>query len=856
MTTETTRYTLGDRIDLVGVAGRSSRHLVLRNAISRFIAAAKPPTPLSLNEISAVDEALYGRVVRFEGRLLEISNRGRESLLYVQSQGQVFNVIWERDPENALDIPLGTKLQITGVYLVQYDLQETNELVVRVRSANEIVVLESPSWWTAQRALAATVILAASVLFVLLWVTALKRRVKRQTSQIRTQLEKEAFLQARHLDIVENASDFIYTLDLAGRFTSYNPAGQRLTGHHADDMLGTYLRDHIATEDVEQLVHLFKLDHEQDATASFQARFKHKDGHLIWTETSARIMSQQGEPTGFLAITRDIGQRKELEAQLRAARDTAEANTRAKSAFLANMSHEIRTPMNGVIGMSNLLLQTPLSDEQRDFSETIRNSAESLLVILNDILDFSKIEAGKLQFDSVDFELRQMVEETLELMASRASAKGLELASYLPLDLPNYVRGDPGRIRQILLNLIGNAVKFTEKGEVILSVTLVKETASDIHLRFDITDTGIGISPEAQATLFQPFTQADNSTTRKFGGTGLGLVISKQIVELMQGEVGVNSTSGQGSNFWFTIKIEKQPFDLPREEPVKVTALNGLRTLIVDDSETNRKIIQRYTVAWGMVSEQAHDAASALLALRNAARAGDAYPLVLLDYQMPEMDGIMLAREIRKDPLLATTRMILLTSWDRRFSREELNDCGIIRMLVKPIRQQDLLGALLRCIRIGHGTINNLENRTAKPIAPDEPLSPSNSHALRILVAEDNIVNQRVSVRILKNLGYAADIAANGLEVLEAVKRQPYDVIFMDGQMPELDGYETTRRLRADPLHRHLHIVAMTANAMHGDRERCLEAGMDDYISKPARPDDISAALERATTAQKEKNPA
>ena len=861
MTTEEQRYKLGDRIDLVGVAGRSSRHLVLRNAISKLIGPAKPPTALDLNELTALDEALYGRVVCVEGRLLEMSGSGNDSLLFVQSDDRVFDVLWEHDHETAEKMPVGTKLQITGIYLIQYDLQTPTELIVRVRTKDDIVVLARPPWWTVTRALAAVGMLAASILIFLLWVTALRRRVKRQTGQIRVQLEKEAFLQTRHLDIVENASDFIYTLDLAGRFSSYNPAGERLTGYPVHEALGCHILERIAPEDAEQLVHLFKLDHTQDATANFQARFKHKDGRLIWTETSARIMRQDNEPTGFLAVTRDIGQRKELEHQLRDARDTAEANTRAKSAFLANMSHEIRTPMNGVIGMSNLLLQTPLSDEQRDFSETIRNSAESLLVILNDILDFSKIEAGKLQFDHADFDLSQMIEDTLELMASRASAKHLELACFVPQEITNHLRGDAGRIRQVILNLLGNAIKFTEKGEVILNVSLEKETNSDLQLRFEISDTGIGISPEIQATLFLPFAQADTSTTRKYGGTGLGLVISKQIVELMHGQIGVESLPHRGSTFWFTIKIEKQPFDLPREEPAKVTALNGLRTLIVDDSATNRKIIQRYTAAWGMVGEQVHDGRSALALLHAAAAANEPFHIALLDFQMPEMDGIMLALEIQKDPALAATRMVLLTSWDRRFSREELNACGIIRMLVKPIRQQDLLGALLRCIQIGQGTAHGLETRTAPPLPPQivatpvEPLKTTNALPFRILIAEDNIVNQRVSHRILKNLGYNADIAVNGLETLDAVQRHPYDVIFMDGQMPELDGYETTRRLRADPKTAKLRIIAMTANAMHGDRERCLEAGMDDYISKPARPEDITAALERAAAALKAKSP-
>jgi PAS domain S-box-containing protein len=855
-TRETTAYQTGDRIELVGIAGRSEQHLLLRNAISRFIAHASPPKPFDLKNPSILDETLYGRLIRMEGQLLETSKRDKETFLIVRSRDLVFEVLVNDASEAVDQLPVGAKLGLTGIYLLQYDFLSPVEFQLRLRSQNDIVVLEHPSWWTAGRALSASGLLAAAVLLMLAWGTALRRRVRDQTRQIRTQVEKEAFLQARHLDIVENASDFIYTLDLAGHFTSYNPAGQHLTGYSAQETLGLHIGARVAPEDAGQLGQLLKLDYEQDTTANFQARFKHKDGHLLWTETCARIMREHGAPVGFLAITRDISQRKELEDQLRKARDTAEANTRSKSAFLANMSHEIRTPMNGVIGMSNLLLRTQLSDEQRDFSETIRSSAESLLIILNDILDFSKIEAGKLQFESVDFDLRLMVEDTIELMASRASAKGLELASCLSQDLPHSVRGDPGRIRQVLLNLVGNAIKFTEKGDVILSVCLEKETAGEIDLRFDVTDTGIGISPEAQAALFQPFIQADSSTTRKFGGTGLGLVISKQIVELMHGQIGVKSAPDHGSIFWFTVQLERQPGDAPRKEPVSLAQLNDVRTLIVDDNASNRNIIQRYTLAWRLRSEQVPDGRAALAALRAAATAGDPFRIALLDYQMPEMDGLMLAHEIQMNPAIADVRLVLLASWDRRFNREELNACGIVRMLVKPLRQRDLLGALLRCVRIGPGTDHGLEQR-ATPMSdlPAELLKTTNTPALRILVAEDNIVNQRVSVRILKNLGYNADIAANGQEVIEAVNRQPYDLIFMDGQMPELDGYETTRRLRADPRHRNLHIVAMTANAMHGDRERCLEAGMDDYISKPVRPDDIIAALKRVHTALEAKKP-
>jgi CheY-like chemotaxis protein len=421
------------------------------------------------------------------------------------------------------------------------------------------------------------------------------------------------------------------------------------------------------------------------------------------------------------------------------------------------------------------------------------------------------------------------------------------------------VRGDPGRLRQVLLNLIGNAIKFTDKGEVVVAVALERESGSEVRLHFEVTDTGPGLSAETQSRLFQPFSQADGSTTRRFGGTGLGLAISKQIVQLMDGDIGVRSTLGEGSTFWFTARLDKQPNGTSHEPPGRITALNGLRALIVDDNATNRKILQHYCTAWGLRSEPAVDALRALNALRQAAADKDPFQLVLTDYQMPDMDGLMLAREMQKEPAIAGASIILLTSWDRRFTREELDACNVVRMLVKPIRHQDLLGSLLRCVRTGLGSQTGGATlpTTPPPALPRAPATatpeknrPSASPGLRVLIVEDNIVNQRVASLQLKNLGHSVDITANGLEALKAIETVPYDIIFMDGQMPELDGYETTRRIRQNPATAHLCIVAMTANAMQGDRERCLEAGMDDYISKPTRPDDFQAAIARCILRQ------
>jgi PAS domain S-box-containing protein len=670
-------------------------------------------------------------------------------------------------------------------------------------------------------------------------------RTKELTQEIAERGRAEAALrqaEEKYRGIFEEAIVGIFQTTPDGRYLSANPALAQMCGYDSPaDLMSA--RTDIGQE---EYVHParrkeFKQSMEQHGIVEkFEYEVYRKDGSTIWLSENARaICNPNGTPLYFIGTVEDITARKRAEEDLQRAKEAAEAANQAKSAFLANMSHEIRTPMNGIIGMTELVLDTELTPEQRESLELAKLSADSLMGVINDILDFSKIEAGKLDFEAIEFDLRESLGEAIKSLALRAHEKGLELAYDVHSEVPDAVIGDPGRIRQVVINLVGNAIKFTKQGEVELNVKVEEQAEETLRLHFSVHDTGIGIPVEKQQGIFEAFSQADSSTTRQFGGTGLGLTICSRLIEKMGGRIWVESEPGQGSTFHFTVRLERQKTPIRKIVPMHLEGLHGLRVLVVDDNGTNRRILAGTLKKWAMAPTAVDGGQAALDTLEKAKAAGETFPLILLDAQMPEMDGFALAERIKQKPELAGATIMMLTSAGYAGDAARCREMGIAVYLVKPVRQVELLEA----IRLALGA--KFKHRPASALITRHTLGETRRH-LQILLAEDNAVNQALAVRLLQKRGHHVVVAANGRQALAALDNQQFDVVLMDVQMPEMDGFQATAAIREKEIHAgaHIFIIALTAHAMKGDQERCLAAGMDAYIAKPIQASELFAAIE------------
>jgi two-component system, sensor histidine kinase and response regulator len=630
--------------------------------------------------------------------------------------------------------------------------------------------------------------------------------------------------------VVDTAGSLVMVLDPHGRIERFNRACERLTGRTEQELRGRRPTELVAERGRDSVERTFADATAADFPIAFDIEWIAADGgHRLIAWWNTCLLDRGGAITHIVAAGTDITERRQ-------ALEQAIDASRAKSEFLANMSHEIRTPLNGVIGMLELLSDTELTDEQREYARTAAVSGDALLGVINDILDFSKIEAGRLELDVHDFDLREIVEDTAEMVAHQAHAKGLELTVLVDEGVPPLVSGDRGRLRQVLLNLLSNAVKFTEDGSVAVRVATRPAGHGRLLVEAEVSDTGIGIAADRVAALFEPFRQEDTSTTRRFGGTGLGLAISRQLVELMGGELTAISEPGAGSTFRFTADVGVSTAQRPTRRR-RSTLPEGLRILIVDDSAANREILRATLESRVTRCDEAESAADALVLMHSAAGSGEPYELVVLDFHMPEMDGIELAQAIRKAPSLRLARLVMLTSTASH--RTDAREAQIDAYLTKPVRRAALLEAIA-------DAMTPQQEREA-PVADAPPArEPVAAAGTRVLVAEDNPVNQLVIQGMLDKRGYVTDIAADGREALAKLESGRHAAVLMDVQMPELDGFEATAQIRAaETGDERLPIIAMTASAMEGDRERCLNAGMDDYIAKPLRPDELDAVLER-----------
>ena len=648
----------------------------------------------------------------------------------------------------------------------------------------------------------------------------------------------------RYREILEQIEDGYFEVDLRGRYLLINRAYCRMLRCSPNDILGKSFKKVVPADRVPLLYEVFRKIYDSGEPASaFQYETARLDGSPIVVEDSISLKrDRQGQPIGFHGIVRDITERKRTEQELARAKELAEAANQAKSTFLATISHEIRTPMNGILGMTELVLDTELTQEQREHLGLVKSSAESLLSVINDVLDLSRIEAGRLDLESIPFDLRESLGDAMKALSFRAHQKGLELIYDVLPDVPERLVGDPSRIRQILVNLVGNAIKFTEEGEILVTVQTERQAAENSEaalLHFAVTDTGVGIPAEKQQQIFEAFSQADGSMARKYGGTGLGLTICMRLVEKMGGRIWVESEPGKGSTFRFTIRLEAQKTHSDRTVPVPPEQLRDMPVLVVDDNYTNRTLLNGMLVRWGMRPTAVDGGKAGLQALEIAKNLGRAFPLVVLDVQMPEMDGFAVAERIHKNPELAGATIMMLTSAGHLGDAARCRELGISAYLVKPIRPAELLEAICWAVR-------KSKSEEAATLVTRHTLREA-QHRMKVLLVEDSPVNQKLAAALLQKRGFEVTPKENGKAALASLERESFDLILMDVQMPEVDGFEATRviREREKSTGRHIPIIAITAHALKGDQERCLAAGMDAYISKPIRGSELFETIQR-----------
>lgn len=677
-----------------------------------------------------------------------------------------------------------------------------------------------------------------------------EKALQQSAGQLREQMAERDAAQAaleaseeRYRSLIDTATDIIYRVDARGHFTFVNPVASRVMGRPQTELIDTHF---LTLVDAAWRAEAAKFYGQQVSHRIPETYFEFPaiggDGQAMWIGQNVQLLVEHDAVIGLQAVARDITDRKLADAELARARDAALQSDRLKSEFVANVSHELRTPMNGILGLTEALLETDLNDEQRDHAATVRDCGETLLILLNDILDLSKVEAGKLEIQPVSFDLRRLVQQTADLFGDRARRKGVELLSLVRHDVPESIKADPSRLRQILNNLLGNAVKFTARGEIMLRVGVDDPAADLMTIRIEVSDTGIGVAPAAQAQLFQPFVQADGSITRKYGGTGLGLVISRQLAQLMGGDMGMSSVEGRGSTFWFTVRAERGAAPAHPAGSSAPGSLEGLRVLVLDDTEGGRQRLLDLLTTWRMIGVAAPSAGEALVLLKAALDRGEPFDVAIAELRNVGPSALDFAAALQEAGLIPPTRLVVISGHGQMGDAQRAQQLGVCAYLTKPLRPSQVFDCLATVISPGDA---DRQTDRASSLVTRHTLD-DRRHALRgpVLVVEDNLVNQKVLVGMLRRLGYGSDVANNGVEALAALDQRAYPVVLMDSQMPEMDGFATTAEIRRrEGTARHTVIVAVTAHAMKGERERCLAAGMDDYLTKPVSRDQLTAVL-------------